>query len=108
MRAVLYLSATVLVVLCAVWAYRVNYATQDAQDRVADLRAAIAYERETLAVLRAEWAYLNRPDRLAALVRHNAEALGLEPLTPEQFVDPAMVAFPPPPSDLVPVSGEPE
>ena len=37
MRILLYLSATVLVVLCAVWAYRVNYSTQDAQNRVADL-----------------------------------------------------------------------
>ncbi len=108
MRAVLYLSATVLVVLCAVWAYRVNYTTQDAQNRVADLRAAIARERELLAVLRAEWAYLNRPDRLAVLVERNAEALGLAPLTPEQFADPAMIAFPPPPEDLIPAAGEPE
>jgi hypothetical protein len=108
MRAILYLSATVLVVLCAVWAYRVNYATQDAQDRVADLRARIAHERETLAVLRAEWAYLNRPDRLAVLVERNAEALGLAPLTPDHFADPAMIAFPAPPDDLIPASGEPE
>jgi hypothetical protein len=108
MKAVLCLSGTVLVVLCAVWAYRVNYATQDAQNRVAGLRAAIAHERETLAVLRAEWAYLNRPDRLAVLVDRHAEALGLAPLTPEHFADPAMIAFPQPPADLVPVSGEPE
>ena len=108
MRAILYLSATVLVVLCAVWAYRVNYTTQDAQNRVADLRAAIARERESLAVLRAEWAYLNRPDRLAVLVERNAEALGLAPLTPEQFADPAMIAFPQPPEDLIPAAGEPE
>lgn len=108
MRILLYLSATVLVVLCAVWAYRVNYSTQDAQNRVADLRAAIAQERETLAVLRAEWAYLNRPDRLAVLVERNADALGLVPLTPEHFADPAMVAFPQPPEDLIPASGDPE
>ena len=106
MRAVLYLSATVLVVLCAVWAYRVNYTTQDAQNRVADLRAAIARERESLAVLRAEWAYLNRPDRLAVLVERNAEALGLAPLTPEQLADPAMIAFPQQPEDLIPAAGE--
>ena len=89
-----YLSAAVLVVVCATWAYRVNYATQEAMDRVADLRAQIAAEREAIAVLNAEWAYLNRPDRLRALVAANAAALGLAELTPDQFGEAAMVAYP--------------
>ena len=38
MKLVLYLSAAVLVVVCATWAYRVNYATQEAMGRIADLR----------------------------------------------------------------------
>lgn len=94
MRILLYLSATVLVVLCAVWAYRVNYSTQDAQNRVADLRAAIAHERETLAVLRAEWAYLNRPERLADLADMNFDRLGLLPLRPEHFGRIDQIAYP--------------
>ncbi|WP_181164539.1 cell division protein FtsL [Amaricoccus solimangrovi] len=97
MRTVLYLSAVVLLAVCATWAYRVNYATQDALNRAADLRADIAEEREALGVLKAEWAYLNRPDRLRALVTANAEALGLVDLTPEQFGEVSEVAFPPPP-----------
>ena len=44
----------------ATWAYRVNYATQEAMGRLADLRQDIADEREAIAVLEAEWAYLNR------------------------------------------------
>ncbi len=96
MRLLLNLSAAVLVVVCAVWAYRVNYATQEATDRVADLRQQIADEREAIAVLKAEWAYLNRPDRLQALVAANPE-LGLAELTPDQFGDAATVAYPPPP-----------
>jgi hypothetical protein len=100
MRLVLHLSALVMVVVCATWAYRVNYATQEASDRAAELRAAIAAEREAIAVLNAEWAYLNRPDRLRALVAANAEALGLAELTPDQFGAPAMVAYPPEPTDL--------
>ena len=48
-------------------------------------------------MLEAEWAYLNRPDRLRALVDANAEALGLVPLDPAQFGEAAMVAFPPEP-----------
>jgi hypothetical protein len=77
----------------------VNYATQEALGRVAALREQIAQEREALGVLRAEWAYLNRPDRLQALVEVNAEALGLQPLEPEQFGEAAMVAYPPEPPD---------
>jgi hypothetical protein len=96
MRLTLYVSAVVLVVVCATWAYRVNYATQEAMGRVADLRAEIAAEREAIAVLNAEWAYLNRPDRLKALVARNEAALGLVELTPDQFGEASMVAFPPP------------
>ncbi len=99
MRMLLYLSASVLVVVCATWAYRVNYATQEAMDRVADLRNEIAGEREAIAVLDAEWAYLNRPDRLKQLVAANAPTLGLAELTPDQFGDVAMVPYPPEPSD---------
>ena len=74
-----------------------NYATQEALNRVADLEAEIAREREALAVLGAEWAYLNRPDRLRALVDANAAALGLVPLDPAQYGEVAMVPFPPEP-----------
>ena len=97
MRYLLHASMIVLVTVCATWAYRVNYATQEAMNRVADREAEIAREREALAVLRAEWAYLNRPDRLRALVDANAEALGLVPLDPAQFAEAAMVPFPPEP-----------
>jgi hypothetical protein len=102
MRTLLYLSALVLVVVLATWAYRVNYATQAALARVAALGAEIAREREAIAVLEAEWAYLNRPDRLRALVAQHGDLLGLEPLRPEQMGDAASVAFPP--EDDIPLS----
>lgn len=102
MKAVLYLSAVVLLAVCATWAYRVNYATQDALNHIADLRGEIAEEREALAVLRAEWAYLNRPDRLRELVAANAEALGLVELAPEQFGEVSEAPFPPPPPPPAP------
>ncbi len=101
MKIVFHLSAVVLVAVCATWAYRVNYSTQEAQNRLADLRARIASEREALGVLEAEWAYLNRPDRLRALVDAHAAELNLVALQPENFGEAAMIAFPPEPDDLV-------
>lgn len=101
MRIVLHVSAAVFLAICATWAYRVNYDTQEALGRVAKLRAEISLEREALAVLNAEWAYLNRPERLRALVAANSEVLGLVPLQPEQFGEAAMVAYPPLPLDIL-------
>jgi hypothetical protein len=101
MKIVLNLSGLVLVAVCATWAYRVNYSTQEAQNRLADLRGEIASEREALSVLKAEWAYLNRPDRLRALVVAHADVLNLIDLQPENFGEAAMIAFPPDPIELV-------
>jgi hypothetical protein len=100
MKPVLYLSAIVFVGLCAFWAYRVNYATREALGRVAHLQAEMAHERERMRMLNAEWAYLNRPDRLQTLVYANNELLQLVPLSPEQFGEAAMVAYPVEPLEL--------
>ena len=107
MKLLLRLCAVVMVVVAATWAYRVNYATQEAMNRVADLEQAIAAEREALAVLDAEWAYLNRPDRLRALVAENAETLGLVELTPDHFGEVAMIAYPPEPEAVAEAASGP-
>lgn len=94
-KTLLFLFALAIVSGVAFWAYRVNYATQDAMSRVAALHAEIAREREALAVLRAEWAYLNAPDRLRRLADAHFDELGLIPIAPGHFEDPAKIAFPP-------------
>lgn len=94
MRTFLYLSASALLVGFAFWAYRVNYDTQEAVRRVEDLRARIAFEREALSVLNAEWAYLNRPDRLRALAEANFPDLQLMPMTADHFGEVAEVPMP--------------
>ena len=92
----------VALVAAASWTYHVNYRTNLALGRIDRLRAEIAAEREAAGVLRVEWAYLNRPDRLAELVMLNNAQLGLVPMTPQHFGDVAEVPFPPHESELPP------
>ena len=95
MRSLFYTLTALMIIGLAYWAYNENYATQDAMRRVEDLQRKIGQNRENLSVLRAEWAYLNRPDRLRELAELNFDALGLMPLAPEHFGDVEQVAFPP-------------
>lgn len=101
MRSFLFICGLTLVVAFATWAYRVNYSTQGAMDRVVELQQQIAHEHETIAVLRAEWAYLNRPERLLALSETYFPELRLMPLHPDHFADPMRVAYPEPEDPLL-------
>ncbi|MGR3364960.1 MAG: cell division protein FtsL [Maritimibacter harenae] len=100
MRSALQILATLAVMALGYWAYVENYKTQAALDDVEDLQRDIAHMRERLVVLRAEWAYLNRPDRLRDLAELNFDRLGLLPLAPEQFGRVDQVAYPEPPDTL--------
>ena len=96
MRPILYVLTFLAVIASGFWAYRENYATQEALKEVSRLNREIGALREALALQRAEWAYLNRPDRLRELVVLNFDRLGLLPLEPEQLSDGTRVAFPRP------------
>jgi hypothetical protein len=96
MRMLFYISTALVVMGLAFWAYRENYKTQEVIAEVQNLHQQIAVERTSLAVLNAEWAYLNRPDRLRALAEINFDRLGLLPLTPEQFGLVDQVTYPMP------------
>ncbi len=97
MRTILYVLTTLAVIGLAFWAYRENYATQAALDDADTLRADIRAAHARLAVLKAEWAYLNRPDRLRDLADLNFDRLGLLPFAPEQFGRLDEVSYPPQP-----------
>lgn len=94
MRPVLYVLSFLALIALGFWAYRENYATQAALKEVQGLQREIAGLREALAIQRAEWAYLNRPDRLRELATVNFDRLGLLPMEPSQFGSAAQVAYP--------------
>ena len=97
MRTCLYILTMLSVIALAFWAYRENYATQTALSDVRDLRMEIRSAHARLSVLNAEWAYLNRPDRLRDLAEINFDRLGLLPFRPEQFGAATQVSYPPDP-----------
>ena len=97
MRGLALLSVLVGVIALAIWAYQQNYRTQRVIAETVDLQRDIGEARSRLSVLRAEWAYLNRPDRLRDLADINFDRLGLLPLRPDQFGHADQVALPPDP-----------
>lgn len=102
MRPAVYVVCFLALISLGAWAYRENYATQAAQREVTALQNEIAQLREALSVQRAEWAYLNRPDRLRELVTLNFDRLGLFAMEPSQFGTAAEVAYPAPDAGLPP------
>lgn len=98
MRALLTAATFLILMALAFWAYRENYQTQQALREMDALQREIGDLRDALAVQRAEWAYLNRPERLRDLVTMNFDRLPLLPLDPGQFQPVDRVAMPPPPA----------
>ena len=101
MRGFATLCGLLLVIGLGYWAYHQTILTQQAERRVERLQAEIGAQRQRLSILRAEWAYLNRPDRLRELGYINFDRLGLLPLAPEQFGRATQIPYPQPQADLV-------
>ncbi|NDW52612.1 cell division protein FtsL [Aliiroseovarius sp. PrR006] len=93
MRSLLYILSALAVMGLAYWAYSENYKTQASLDHAQELQSEIGRMQEELAVLRAEWAYLNRPDRLRDLAQLNYDKLELNVLEPGQFGRVDQIAF---------------
>ncbi|MBC6441336.1 MAG: hypothetical protein GDA49_13220 [Rhodospirillales bacterium] len=86
-----------LALASAVASFTIQYEMRDLKDELAHLETEIVESRETAHVLRAEWAYLSRPERLAELAHRHldlehmiAGQIGLlaeVPLRPEPALD---------------------
>jgi hypothetical protein len=96
MRVLIGLLLGAMVLGLAFWAYRENYTTRAAQSELRTMQREIGSLQEELRMLRAEWAFLNRPERLRALVALNFDRLGLLPMTPQHFGAIDQVAYPAP------------
>ena len=104
MKSLVYVLTALAVFGLAFWAYRENYATQQVLKETQALHREIGRAQTRLNVLRAEWAYLNRPDRLMELAQLNFDRLGLLPMRPDQFGYIDEVAYPPDPMELLPIT----
>jgi cell division protein FtsL len=67
----------------AVALFLVKYEVQNLNDELAALQNDVIAQHEAIHVLRAEWSYLNRPERLAKLAKRH---LDLEPMAPSQLI----------------------
>ena len=96
----LFLGAGVLAL--AFWAYQENYKTRQALADVREVQREIGLLNERLSVLRAEWAFLNRPGRLRELVELNYKTLHLMPMAPDHFGRLDQVSYPRKPEPELP------
>jgi cell division protein FtsL len=79
----LHIIAIGALVSSALYAYSIKYETTLQAEHLQKLKAKAQREREAIAVLKAEWQFLNRPERLQALADKH---LDLQPLQITQIV----------------------
>ena len=68
------------------WAYKINYESRAAHERVKELEKSIVSASKESKILNAEWAHLNSPDRLRKLLEYYFAELKLIPINPDNFI----------------------
>lgn len=81
------LTSIVLALLAGGALFWVSQQVQQLEHEQRVLKQAITSEKEGIRVLNAEWDYLNRPERLEALVKQHLNTM--EPVTPEDLLQDA-------------------
>ena len=87
MRSFTYILTFACLVGLAFWAYQENIKTKNVIAKTEQLQKDIGIARARLSILNAEWAYLNRPERLTELVDLNFDRLQLVPLRASNFLE---------------------
>ncbi len=83
MNRIVIVGGLVVVAGLAVAVYRAKLSAEETQGRIDDLKGEVASVEKDIAVLKAEEAYLTRPERIGPIAR---ERLGLEQAAPGQYV----------------------
>lgn len=98
MLKLLHVVAIGALVSSAVYAYSIKYETTLEAEQLRKLKIKAQRERDVIAVLKAEYQFLNRPERLQTLAdRH----LDLQPLTITQIVRPSDIPLRGPKVDAI-------
>ncbi|WP_306117715.1 MULTISPECIES: hypothetical protein [unclassified Roseitalea] len=84
-----------MVIAAATWTYSVKHESEQRLVEIRGLQRQIALEKETIELLRADWAHLSHPQRLQRLVELYADDLGLAPAEADQFISEAALPGPP-------------
>lgn len=90
--------AVVSLVGAAVYVYRIKYDATAHSEQVSKLKRQISAEKDSIAVLKAEWAFLARPDRVQAFAEKHLE---LKPLQRQQTIQLAALPARPAPVDEI-------
>jgi hypothetical protein len=75
-----------LVIAAATWTYQVKHEAEEKLAEIRELEKKIALERETIDLLKADWAFLSHPSRLERLVKRYEQELGLQVTDSNQLI----------------------
>lgn len=99
---------TVLALCVGVGLFLLKYEVQSLEEKLARLNGEIRHNQESIHILKAEWSYLNDPERLREL---NERHLSLKAFRPDQIVSiaelPMATPKPEAPSEPAPTTSEP-
>jgi len=73
-----------LAIALSIGVFRITYQVDELEQELSELNKQILEEQETIHILKAEWSYLNDPNRLEDLARRH---LGLEAMQGNQLVN---------------------
>ncbi|WP_035267247.1 hypothetical protein [Ahrensia sp. 13_GOM-1096m] len=75
-----------LVIAAATWTYQVKHEAEVKLTEIRELKNKIALERETIELLKADWAFLSHPARLEKLAKRYEQELGLQVTEADQII----------------------
>ena len=73
------------VLMGAFWLFQVKHEAKEEGEKIAALEKKIEEENDALLLLKAEWSYLNRPQRIQRLTDEFSDQLGLKTIEPYQI-----------------------